>query len=390
MLKFLSSIADISELSWDGLWRSDYPFVQHRFLRLLEKSGSTTRSSGWLPHHLVYQDGDKLLAAVLLYSKSHSYGEYVFDWAWADASERAGLNYYPKLLSAVPFTPAVGPRIALSDTLSDEASQAVLASVLDKLRDTMMDKGFSSAHILFPNANNRSLLQHSGYCERQGCQFHWFNHAYTDFDHFLDGLTSRKRKSIRKERNKVLAEDIQLEMRRAGDVSKHDWQVFFGLYHRTYLKRSGRPGYLTEGFFLKLAEIFPDQVRLCCAYRDGRMIAGALYFCDAETLYGRYWGAEDEFDGLHFEACYYQGIEFAIAQGLKRFDPGAQGEHKIQRGFVPVKTSSFHFMAHPGLHRAVAAFVSEEQEHNQAYVLDGRAYLPFKEGVKLQDSDCLL
>jgi len=390
VFKFLSSIDDVQEQQWDGLWDTDYPFIQHRFLRLLEQTGCTCLESGWQPQHLVYMENGELQAALVLFLKHHSYGEYVFDWGWADAYERSGFEYYPKLLSAIPFTPATGPRFVISSGLDAADAASLSEKLFQFLQQHLQAESLSSFHLLFPNRQNRELLSFTQLCERQGCQFHWFNHSYTDFEHFLDSFNSRKRKAVRRERRKVQEEGITLHMRCAKEVVEQDWKLFFALYHRTYLKRSGRPGYLSEAFFLQLAEAFPDQVLLCCAYVEEQMIAGALYFRDAQTLYGRYWGAMEEHDGLHFETCYYQGIEYAIAQGIERFDPGAQGEHKIQRGFVPVKTCSFHYMLHPGFNDAVKNFVGEEQQQNQSYVNDGRNYLPFKEGVEPVNCECLL
>lgn len=391
--EFLNSITDIDPLAWDSLWPADYPFTRHAFLQALESSKSTTRKSGWQPCHMLVRDGDVVQAALVLFEKSHSYGEYVFDWGWADAYERAGMSYYPKLLSAIPFTPATGPRLGFNIRSTSEQRRDLTAVMHDAVRKRLSLIAGSGFHCLFPDARNRLLLAASGCVERQGCQFHWFNRDYTDFDGFLSSFSSRKRKNIRRERSKVAEQHIVMQMRSAAALSDSEWQQFALLYQNTYLKRSGHTGYLNIDFFLAVARAMPEQVLLCSAHRrstDTDMLAAALYFRDNTTLYGRYWGAREEVDGLHFEACYYQGIDYAIKHGLQRFDPGAQGEHKIQRGFTPVKTCSYHWLQHPGFFAAAREFVDQESVFNNSYCEDGRRYLPFREGERLVDDSVLL
>lgn len=390
---FLSGIGDISLQDWQSLWSSDYPFTRYEFLHALEVSGSVCEATGWQPMHLVVEHNDCPVAVVPLYQKTHSYGEYVFDWAWADAYQRAGLDYYPKLINAVPFTPATGPRIAFASELGDAQKVETVKLIVDTLKQVLGDKGGSGFHCLFPEAGLRDLLARESLIERQGCQFHWFNNGYRDFDDFLSRFNSRKRKSLKRERQKVREQDLHLQMRSATEVSADEWEMFYALYHRTYFKRSGRQGYLNNAFFKQVVETMPEQIMLASAHHqslDKEMLAAALYFRDSTTLYGRYWGTQLDVDGLHFETCYYQGIEYAIAEGLARFDPGAQGEHKIQRGFTPVKTCSYHWVAHPAFSDAVVHFCDEEKNHTDAYCQDGRNYLPFREGEKIFPDNALL
>ncbi|WP_045856125.1 GNAT family N-acetyltransferase [Teredinibacter purpureus] len=390
---FINSITDINEHTWAALWPEAHPFTRYGFLAALETSGSTTAESGWQPCHLLIHNNQTLIAALPLYEKTHSYGEYVFDWGWADAYQRAGLEYYPKLLNAIPFTPATGPRMAFSSDLNTLQYSECMAVIEEAIAQRLCDLNGSGFHCLFPSASNRSLFSPTRYAQRQGTQFHWFNQGFTCFDQFLESFSSRKRKNIKRERQKVCAQNIQFAMRKGGDVSASDWRIFSMLYQTTYLKRSGHAGYLNEDFFCRIAKAMPESIVLCSAHGESLenpMLAAALYFRDDTTLYGRYWGAREEVDGLHFETCYYQGIDYAIAQGLQRFDPGAQGEHKIQRGFTPVKTCSYHYLVNKQFHQAVETFVGEELQQNHAYCTDARTYVPFKDGHTLMDDDMLL
>jgi len=381
-LEFIQTIERESQDDWNSLWKNSYPFTRYEFLNALEKSGSTTEQSGWQPYHLIGKDSGRLVFAMPMYLKTHSYGEYVFDWSWADAYARTGLDYYPKLLNAIPFTPATGPRWGVAEEI-DLNFDEVLGFICEHAHENQI----SSFHSLFPDAQCKQTI-HTKLSQRQGCQFHWFNDSYANFDDYLSHFSSRKRKNIRKERSKTSEFTITIES--AENRSKEDWHWFYQLYHRTYLKRSGRPGYLSEAFFTQLAETMPEQLLLAIAEHKGQNIAGAVYFRDDHCLYGRYWGTMMDIDALHFETCYYRGIDYAIAHNLQRFDPGAQGEHKIQRGFQPVTTCSYHWLAHPEFDAAIKRFCSEEAGHNQSYVNDARSYLPFKEGFSMVDKDILL
>ena len=379
--EFSDSINAIPAADWQALWQTDYPFVQHGFLAALEDSGCVSTTAGWKPYHLTLKDGGHLIAAMPLYIKSHSYGEYVFDWSWADAYHQHGMHYYPKLLNAIPFTPATGPRAAAQDTRS-------MQHLYHVINEQLAQKRFSGFHSLFP-FSAKPLQTQPQLQQRLGCQFHWFNRDYSDFDAFLSDFSSRKRKNIKKERAKVNQQNFEITRTTGTELTPQDWNDFHQLYQRTYQKRSGHNGYLNSDFFAQVGSALPQSTLLVRAYSETKLVAAALYFYDSHTLYGRYWGATEEFDGLHFECCYYQGIEFAIEHGLQRFDPGAQGEHKIQRGFVPVLTQSFHQLAHPEFNHAITNFLVEEKQNNQQYCADARGYLPFKETLLLPDPTTL-
>jgi predicted N-acyltransferase len=374
-VEFLSSLADISASEWDGLAGIDYPFTQHKFLWGLEKTGCANTESGWQPCHAVLREGSRAIAIMPLYLKSHSYGEYVFDWSWADAWRKAGLNYYPKLVSAIPFTPATGPRICVAPGCDPAiANQAMLRGV----RQFADRENISSWHLLFPDEALAGQLAEEGSHLRVASQFHWFNNDYVDFEDFLATFTSRKRKSLKRERRRVVEQGLTLQTLVGADIGEEQWSLFYRFYQLTYAKRSGHGGYLSREFFTETAAGMGSQVIMVLAYLGREAVAGALYFRSDDTLFGRYWGAEHEFDCLHFEACYYQGIEYCIANGLQRFDPGAQGEHKIQRGFRPVKTYSNHWIADPRFSAAINAFTREEQAHIDHYMERAAHLLPFK------------
>ncbi len=377
--RFLSGLHEISAADWDNVTGGDYPFMQHRFLMGLETSGCISAETGWQPCHLVLESeaSGTIIAVMPLYLKSHSYGEYVFDWSWAEAWERSGQAYYPKLVTAIPFTPATGPRLcSIPDIAQDEAWSSALAAV-----KAFADRNsLSSWHVLFTDQTDTDYLQRLGMHCRVATQFHWQNEGYSSFDDFLSALSSRKRKSIRRERRRIEEQELELTTLVGEQISAEDWQRFHHFYQLTYAKRSGHGGYLNREFFTDVAAAMGDQVIMVVARSAGRAVAAALYFRSAETLYGRYWGCEQEFDCLHFEACYYRGIDFCIENGLKRFDPGAQGEHKIQRGFRPVHTLSNHWIADPRLSQAVADFTERERIHSESYLEQANTLLPFRSG----------
>ncbi len=374
-IEVLRSVADVPEERWEALRRDAYPFFRHDFLLGLETSKCTTAEEGWEPAHLRLRDGDRDLAILPAWRKSHSYGEYVFDWAWADAWRRMGLRYYPKLLTAAPFTPATGPRLLHDEALDPGALWAVL---VEKMPELARKLECSSWHVLFPRRDDARALRDTGMHTRHQVQFHWYNRDYRDFDDFLDRFASRKRKSLRRERRRVEEQGITLRMLDGTQLSDRDWATFHRFYQMTYAKRSGHGGYLTRSFFLDVAPKLGEQVLMAIAEKEGEPVAGALYFRDSETLYGRYWGCIEEYDCLHFEACYYQGIEYCIREGLKRFDPGAQGEHKIQRGFEPTTTLSCHWIAQSELNDAIGDFTEREQQQNERYREEACSLLPFK------------
>ncbi|MGH1373087.1 MAG: GNAT family N-acetyltransferase [Cellvibrionaceae bacterium] len=390
MMQFqlIDSIHQISAQQWDQLFCRGgnltatsvaYPFVKHDFLAALEDSGCTSRDSGWEPKHLLVFDSEQpetLLAAMPLFLKHHSYGEYVFDWAWADAYRRNAMDYYPKLLSAAPFTPATGPRLATEPEID---RRQIIIKISDFLSNYCEQHQLSSWHLLFLDNSDTHLWHEAGSLTRVGCQFHWYNQEYRDFDDFLSRFNSRKRKSVRKERRQVTEQGVSLTRLVGDQISDDDWHLFYQFYHTTYLKRSGGGGYLNRAFFEAIARSMGEQILMVKAEQEGEgTIACALCFFDDSHLYGRYWGCRVEVPGLHFEACYYQGIEFAIEQKLQIFDPGAQGEHKIQRGFEPTLTYSQHHLTDTRFHHAVDNFLQQETPGVKEYQRDCANYLPFK------------
>ncbi|KAA1176217.1 N-acetyltransferase [Marinobacter salinexigens] len=369
------SIEDIPRSDWERLAGTGNPFLRYEFFQALESSGCTTADTGWQPGHLLFRVGGELVGIAPAFLKTHSMGEYVFDWAWADAYQRYGLDYYPKLLMAIPFTPSQGPRLLLEDTLRNHLTAGHLHDLLDTLIDRL---GAHSWHLLFPDSRDQQLLQQKEQLHRIGCQFHWHNRDYVDFDAFLAQLTSRKRKSIRKERRQVADQGIRFHRYHGAEINDHVLAAFFVFYQATYLKRGRRP-YLNQTFFSRLRDQLPEHLHLIIADMNGQMIAGALFLSGEGTLYGRYWGCLEEYNHLHFETCYYQGIELAIDLGLKHFDAGAQGEHKLVRGFEPTFTHSWHGIAHPGFRDAIAEFTREEAEQVQAYFDEALTLLPFRQ-----------
>jgi predicted N-acyltransferase len=380
VFQFITSITELDNDQWNQVAGTDYPFTRYEFLAALETSGATNAESGWQPFHLIAKDdSDRLIGFVPLYIKTHSYGEYVFDWSWADAYHRNGVQYYPKLLSAIPYTPATGPRFCFSDALIEE-HQSELQSEMTKTIVAQARKiGASSWHCLFPEPTRAQQLEADGFALRQGCQFHWYNQDFKDFDDFLATFTSRKRKNLKKERQKVHTQNVQLVRCEGGDISDEQWKKFYEFYQLTYLKRSGHDGYLTGEFFETLGRTMPEHLMMVQAFYDDELVAAALCFKSSTHLFGRYWGCQEEFDSLHFEACYYQGIEYAIERGIQCFDPGAQGEHKIQRGFTPTATWSSHWMADERFDNAIRDFLKREQPGIKQYMNETAELLPFKQ-----------
>lgn len=382
--QFIDSINLVNASEWNALFHQNenaplpYPFICHEFLAALENAGCTTEATGWKPQHLLVFLNSELIAAMPLYLKYHSYGEYVFDWSWADAYARYGLDYYPKLLNAIPFTPTNGPRCGFANTLSSDGKKNIYSFAIEKIQEHAEKNHASGFHCLFPD--NFLSKNKNGFSKRIGCQFRWKNQHYQNFDDFLSTFNSRKRKSVKKERKEILSQNIIFKRRKASELTTEDWQRFYFLYRDTYLKRSGHFGYLNLDFFLQVASAFTEQTLLVTAHKETKtdFFAAALYFMDSHTLYGRYWGTVEDINGLHFETCYYQGIEYCIENSLRSFDSGAQGEHKIQRGFMPIKTCSYHWIRHPDFSHAIHHFVAEEAKEIERYINDCRNYLPFK------------
>ncbi len=370
-------MGDVAAPEWDRLWPDQNPFLRHGFLSALEHSGSADSASGWTPCHILLEHDGTAVAGLPLYLKSHSYGEFVFDWAWADAWHRNGLAYYPKLVSAVPFTPSQGPRIGVAPGWDKEL---MTLRLMQAVQQQLAEQGASSWHGLFADAHCRTLFQASdpGLLERHDVQFHWFNRDFDDFEAFLMSLRSSRRKNVRRERRRVAGQQIQLRRRIGDEIDEAAWDAFYHCYRATFLKRSGHGGYLTREFFTLLRERLASQLMLTEATCQGRVVAGALFLFDQQTLYGRWWGCLEELDCLHFEACFYQGIEFAIERRLQRFDPGTQGEHKLLRGFEPVGTHSLHHIVDTRFRAAIADYVAQEREHRKSYGEQAAAYLPFR------------
>ncbi|MGP8289577.1 GNAT family N-acetyltransferase [Vreelandella zhanjiangensis] len=374
-LSSLSAMSDIKASQWDAL-AGDQPFLRHAFLNALEVSGSVSRETGWEPYHACVWQGDQLVGALPMYRKHHSYGEYVFDWGWAEALERAGGQYYPKVLSAIPFTPVPGVRTLLAKTPKADAIRALLASAWQSLCE---QQSLSSWHLLFADEHDVAAwqAQFPKLIAREGVQFQWRDAGFGDFDGFLARLTSKRRKMIKRERRLVAEQGLTLVRLEGEDITSEAMTHFYRCYSMTYLER-GRSPYLNKAFFEQLRQTMPEALMLVQACLDGKPVASALYFRSEKTLYGRYWGSEVVADCLHFEACYYQGIEYCLQRGLTLFDPGTQGEHKLIRGFAPQRIRSLHYLAHPGLAAGVAQFCHEEGVHINAYREAAYQALPFK------------
>ena len=352
------NIADIPAADWDACAGGTNPFVSHAFLSALEDSGSANARTGWMPQHAVLREGDQVQAVVPMYAKSHSYGEYVFDHSWANAYERSGGNYYPKLQAAVPFSPVPGPRLLTRPGVPPEALGQALIQACEEL-------GLSSIHATFCTPDDAEALERAGWLRRLGTQFHWENAGYGTFDDFLGALSSRKRKAIKRERRDANAAGLDFVALRGHEIQPRHWDAFYRFYTSTVDRKWGS-AYLNRKFFPMLSERLGDAVVLMMAEKDGTAVAGALNLVGAEALYGRNWGCRGDWPFLHFELCYYRAIEFAIEHGLARVEAGAQGQHKIQRGYLPRPTHSAHWIAHPGLRRAIASYLEQERPAVQA------------------------
>ena len=368
-LQILHGLSNINAGEWNKL-AGDQPFLRYEFLYNLERSGCVTKETGWDPHHLTLWRNDSLIAAMPLYLKHHSYGEYIFDWGWAEAYHRNGLNYYPKLLSAIPFTPVTGPRLLSQE----EGSRARLA---DAALELARELNASSVHILYPTESQAAELGFGNFLQRDSTQFHWHNHGYRDFDDFLSAMSHDKRKKIKQERRKVKEKGIHIECLEGADISENDWRFFNRCYRTTYRQHASSP-YLNFDFFLSLGRDLPHHLVMFKAIANGKPIAAALNLKGAGRLFGRYWGADDYVPGLHFETCYYQGIEYCIEQGIDVFEGGVQGEHKLARGLMPIKTHSSHWLAHPQFSTAIADYLARESDGVQRYINELNDMTPFK------------
>lgn len=377
-LSLHASIHEIGAEAWDACASADNPFVSFGFLSALEDSGSVADRTGWLVRHAVLRAPDGTIAALApLYGKSHSWGEYVFDQSWARAYEAAGGRYYPKFVCAVPFSPVPGPRLLLRPDLPDP--KGVAQALASALIQATAQLGLSSLHANFCDMASMEAFTEAGYLPRTGIQYHWQNNGYATFDDFLAALASRKRKSIRKERSAAQSCGLTFSTLRGNQITLEDWQAFYRFYQSTIDRKWGS-AYLTERFFPMLSERLGDRVVLMMAHHDGKAVAGALNLMGADALFGRNWGCEGDWPFLHFELCYYRAIDFAIEHGLSRVEAGAQGEHKIQRGYLPTFTHSAHAILDPGLRQAVGAFVEEERTAMQAEATELETLSPYRHG----------
>lgn len=376
-IRILSGLDEVPAEAWDRLAGPDHnPFLSHAFLAGLERHGCVGAHWGWTPQHLTLWDGGQLVGAVPLYLKHNSYGELVFDWAWADAFQRAGGRYYPKLVAAVPYSPVTSPRLLVAAGRNRELAALLAEGAVELARSL----GVSSLHILFPTPEQGREMTgaDSPFLARQDCQFHWYNRGYGDFTEFLDGFNAQRRKQVRRERRRVEEAGVEIQVLHGEEVSESQWAQFHRFYEATFDKRGGYPT-LNLAFFCDLARRLGERVVLFLATQQGQAVAGAFCLRSGDTLYGRHWGCMEEFHSLHFEACYYQGIDYCIRHGLARFEPGAQGEHKVWRGFEPTLTWSAHWLADPGFHRLIGRHLEQERERVARYAEEMRSHLPFRQ-----------
>ncbi len=369
VVQIVGSIAEFDASEWNAL-SAGMPLLSHAFLAALETSGSVGEGTGWNPAIMIIREQETLIGAIPLYIKSHSYGEYVFDWAWADAYERSGFAYYPKLLAAIPFSPITSTRLLANNNETK-------LHLIEALESVMREHELSSAHVLFPDDADAALLEQEGWIKRTGVQFRWENEAYESFEHFLQSLSHNKRKKIHQERKKVAQAGVTFRLIKGAEATQTDWGFFYQCYCKTYEEHRSTP-YLTRAFFETIAQTMPQHILLIMAEIEGDPIASTLNFYDDTTLYGRYWGATQFVSGLHFELCYYQAQQFCIAENIQYFEGGAQGEHKLARGFKPRPTCSYHKIAHPDFEVAIKGFLAREANGIEVYTseLEGRA--PFK------------
>ncbi len=374
--RVIDSLEDVDAEAWNALAGREQPFLRHEFLHSLEATGCVGDDAGWYPRHLLFYAGEALVAAAPMYMKSHSYGEFVFDWGWAEAYARAGLDYYPKLISAIPFTPVTGPRILLAEPGHTALRQAVAAAslqVAEQLKAT-------SVHWLFPDDRDRDALEAAGLLLRAGFQFHWSNPGFRDFQDYLDSLRSKKRKQIRRERREAAGAGLEIELLHGDELSDAHCDAYHRLYSATYDRKWGYPS-LSREFFQRTRRTLGDSLILILARREGRYVAGAHLFRGEKRLYGRNWGCSEYHRSLHFEMCYYRAIDYCIEQGLEAFEAGAQGEHKLSRGFLPVMTFSAHGVLHAEFRRAIADFTRRERIEVGRYIGAMSAHSPFRAGA---------
>ena len=370
-----SSIEAIAAAEWNALTPSGNPFLQHAFLRALETGDSVGKDSGWQVALLTLSDAQGLAAAAPAYIKQHSYGEFVFDFSWAQAYSRYGLDYYPKLVVAAPFTPASGPRLLVRADLDAAATRAALVGALQEFAHA---QSLSSIHALFADAESRAAFAGAGWLARNTCQFHWNNHDYRDFDHYLESFTADKRKKAKRERRRVLESGITFRTRHGDEMTAAELDVAFELHRDTFLRHGHEP-YLTHATFRQIAAALGRSFMIKFALEHGRPVAVAIFFISRNTLYGRYWGSRDAYHSLHFETCYHQGIDYCIEKQLQHFEPGTQGEHKVSRGFEPALTHSAHYIADARFRAPIADFVKRERDSIADYAAEIQTHVPYRD-----------
>ncbi|MGO8859050.1 MAG: GNAT family N-acetyltransferase [Steroidobacteraceae bacterium] len=373
-VRFLESIADIDAASWNALTGCEQPFVRQEFLLALEASGCASPRTGWTAQHLVLEDSNgRAIGAMPLYRKGHSRGEFVFDFSWANAYAQHGLKYYPKLLTAIPFTPVRGPRMLVA---AGADQSAIAAALVKAAKDYARSEHLSSWHVLFPCEEDLTTLKSAGLIERRDCQFHWFNQGYESFDAFLATFTAEKRKKAKRERRRVADAGIEFDTRLGGEMDNALWRAVYEFYADTFYRHGHEP-YLNLDFFKRIAATMPDKLMLKIARHGASPIAVAIFFVSEDALFGRYWGAGGNFHSLHFETCYYQGIEYCIEHRLQRFEPGTQGEHKVPRGFVPTLTSSAHDIVDERFSAAIRDFAVREARGVDRYAAAVNEHVPY-------------
>ena len=368
-------IADIDARQWNALNGANIPFLRHEFLAALERTGCVGARTGWEPRFLTLADEQGLAAAVPGFAKSHSYGEFVFDFAWAQAYARVGRNYYPKLTVAVPFTPATGPRLLIRKDLDVAGTSKLLIAAIEEYST---EHSLSSAHALFLDEPGRAACERAGWLLRRDCQFHWSNRGYDSFDGFLDTFTAEKRKKAKRERRRVAEAGITFDTRSGNELDGRLLDRVYAFHRDTFLRHGHEP-YLTKTFFAEIARTLGDALLVKVALHAGKPVAAAIFFRSDDTLYGRYWGSAADYHSLHFETCYHQGVEFCIEQGLARFEPGTQGEHKVARGFEPVLTWSAHYIADRRFRSAIDDYLGREGAAIDEYAEEVRSHVPFRE-----------
>jgi len=373
-ISLINHIDEIPRKDWNRITGLEYPFIRHEFLHALEASACVSEKTGWMPQHCLVYDKDELIALMPMYRKTHSHGEYVFDFEWAHAYRQHGLEYYPKWLTAIPFTPCEGQRLFVKAGVD---KHLIFQSIMVYITKNSGPENISGWHCLFPTLEEADLFKSSDIAIREGVQFRWMNKDYRDFKDYLDSFNSRKRKTLIRERRFISEQGITLKQIHGKDITEHELDVFFQFYQLTYLKR-GNPPYLNLEFFKQIAETMPEQLLLILAMKDDTYVGAAFSLLGGDSFYGRYWGCYEEYHSLHFEACYYQGLEYCIANKLQRFDSGAQGEHKIARGFEPVTTWSAHWLSDPGFAAAIKDFTNREAGLMEEYRGNAAESLPFK------------